>query len=56
MIKRIVIAASAALAFLFSFSVGAAVTGHQQTAQPTVAVTDGCPSPLHTAPDGTCWP
>jgi hypothetical protein len=56
MIKRLVIAAAAALAFIFSITIGASVTGQQQVGQNTVATTDGCPSPLHMYPDGTCWP
>jgi hypothetical protein len=57
MIKRIAIAVTTAAAFLFSFSAGAAVAGHQHTAPVAARVSmDGCPAPLHMAPDGTCWP
>ncbi len=53
MIKRLAIAVTTAAAFLFTFS-----TGHSAAVpSPTAAVhTDGCPAPLHQAPDGTCWP
>jgi hypothetical protein len=53
MTKRIVIALSAAVAFLF---VGAAGQAGASVLPNGGVHTDGCPTPLVLHPDGTCWP
>jgi hypothetical protein len=59
MIERLAIAAitTAAALILGVLPVSRSETPAHPTAPVSSSITtDGCPSPLHVGPDGTCWP